>query len=804
LSYAQRTDRLGDPLPEGAIARLGTTRLRMMEDSLSLVALAFSPDGKRLATASGNARTGQIWDTATGKEVQRFPVNRTWTLAFSPDGKWLVTGDLHGGVQLHDLVGKTPIRKFDLQGNTPSPMHRISMYPDLARGGACFVGFSRDGKEVLAGSSLNTVCVWEVATGKELRRQEGPQKGVYALKFSADGKLAALLESDTRRIGIVEAGTKDQIRPFPGSQSPFPPIAFSPDGNLILTQGDGGMLFLSEIATGKVLRKFRGATPELSSLTFSANGQWVAGGGSGEAVVWEVSSEKEVQRIKGQTRGRAAHFSPPTVAFSPDGTVLAVCGIDGVVQLRRVASGENACPLPGHRGCVERLAFSADGKTLVSVGDDNTVCVFEPESGKELSKLKLPAHDREILAISPGGKAVAWVSQDGSLHLSESNSGKDISSFTGAKKPLVPAACFSPDGKRLAMWDHDSILRLLTLDTGREFYQIHVPERITAASFSFDGEMLATADRKGEFQFWRPATGRGFRKCDGPAVEDGSLIFSPDSRTILSYSNGAKLLLWEVATGRTRWRRWVNAQAAAFTPDGKRIVIVSDQKFFLLDAITGEKLHEWQGHQGLVRCLAISPNGKLLVSGSTDSTILVWEMQALRSKLPLAGKKLSETELEDRWADLASPEAACGNLGITALSNAPKQALPLFAKHLRPAADPEQILQLIADLSSPRFAVRQKAFMELQYLEEAAEGPLRRMLAEQPSLELRRRVEALLQEIDEKPPDLTLLRALRAVEVLERIGGPDATKLLATLASGAAEARLTREAKATLKRLPSR
>jgi hypothetical protein len=135
------------------------------------------------------------------------------------------------------------------------------------------------------------------------------------------------------------------------------------------------------------------------------------------------------------------------------------------------------------------------------------------------------------------------------------------------------------------------------------------------------------------------------------------------------------------------------------------------------------------------------------------------------------------------------------------MAGAPELALPHLRKHLHPVTEQQGVRRLIADLDSPRFAVRSKALAKLQRLGETAEPARRKALAEGPKLEVRRRIEGLLEEIDSMPPSAESLRAFRAIEILERLGGPDARKIIETLTRGVPEARLTQDAKATLRRI---
>jgi len=226
----------------------------------------------------------------------------------------------------------------------------------------------------------------------------------------------------------------------------------------------------------------------------------------------------------------------------------------------------------------------------------------------------------------------------------------------------------------------------------------------------------------------------------------------------------------------------------------------------LFDRATGKALPPLTGHQGRLWCLAFSPSGRRLVAGGEDGTALVWDL----SDRMIVGRpqavSICGRSLLTLWFDLAGEDAARAHQAMIRLVGAPKRALSFLQGNLRPiaAAPPERLGRLLADLDSPRFAVRQQATQELEKLEELAEPVLRQTLAGRPPLEVRRRVERLLAKLQGKVPTADRLRGLRSIEVLEHIGTPDARRLLQTLATGAPEARLTQEAEAALERLDRR
>jgi hypothetical protein len=238
--------------------------------------------------------------------------------------------------------------------------------------------------------------------------------------------------------------------------------------------------------------------------------------------------------------------------------------------------------------------------------------------------------------------------------------------------------------------------------------------------------------------------------------------------------------------------------------DGRTLAATrTDGILQLWDMASGKELARRKAY-GWSRALAFSPDGKRLASGHQDGTILIWDLSPEIERRPTP-PRADAKQVEQWWTALAGDDAKQAHAAIWGLIGAPEQTLPLIRDRLRPAEAPpaEKVKQLIGDLDSEEFAKRNAANKELGEFEELAEPAMREALKEDISAEKRKRLEKLV--------DITLivrtpekLRQLRALEVLEQIGTPEARKLLQTLTKGAPESRLTREAKAALQRLKRR
>jgi hypothetical protein len=265
--------------------------------------------------------------------------------------------------------------------------------------------------------------------------------------------------------------------------------------------------------------------------------------------------------------------------------------------------------------------------------------------------------------------------------------------------------------------------------------------------------------------------------------------------------------LYEVASGAVRGQFPAHSDGItmlAFTPDGYTLASADQQNTIRLwSTITGKEYCHFNGHQDQVTALAFAPDGRTLASGSADTTVLVWDVAGRMKEKPRQEADLKPRELETIWADLAGTDGRRAYRAVHRLAKHPSVAVTFLRAKIRPAP-PAQVDQLIADLDSDQFAVRERARQRLETLDSTIEPALRGALENKPSLEVRRQLRQLLERLHHKAPSAEVLRGLRGLEALEYVGTEEARRLLTDLSKGAPGARLTREAQAAVRRLDRR
>jgi hypothetical protein len=292
---------------------------------------------------------------------------------------------------------------------------------------------------------------------------------------------------------------------------------------------------------------------------------------------------------------------------------------------------------------------------------------------------------------------------------------------------------------------------------------------------------------------------------DAGAPNCRALVFSPNGHSLAMIGGaGDAITLLETATGKLRAAFKTAGVALTFSADGVFVGVgTQDGGVRVLDVRDGKEIASFQGHNGRVTSLAFTGDAGRLLSSNADGTILVWDVTRQTTKA-LPRSALSAGQAKERWADLLGPETDQAYQAVVELANSPAQAIVLLKEQLKPDKPMEeaQIDKLITELDGDTFDGRQKALTDLGRTGERFRDIFQDALDNDPAPEARKNLEQLLAWLEPGNPMPEILRDVRAIEVLETIGTPEARSLLETLSKGARGSPLTREAAAALKRMP--
>ena len=559
--------------------------------------IAFSLDGSMLASDSFDStvdywnvenRTVRLWDVKTGRQIRTFtghgyPIS---CLAFSPDGKKLASGSAGSDVYLWDVQsGRQLHRLWELGSWVTS------------------VAFSPDGKTLAAsGSRDKNFYLWDVDTGYIVQRFIGHREGIGSVAFHPDGEIIASGSSDnTVRLWYVETGVQQSS--FTRHADSVYTVAFSPDGKTLASGGADNDIWLINVFDGTSRGLLRGDTSSIRTIAFGPDRYTLASMSSNGTIrLWNdiTGLNRHIGWRQRTITGHIDHVE--SIAFSPDGNRLVSSGLNKAMQLWNVNTGTKQHAFVGHTAYVSGVVFSPDGKTIASGSYDGTLRLWDADTGLEQRTLiKISGNVRSV-DFSPDGKKVACAAtvgdynpmpylRDSNIYLFDVETGSTLHTITAYKAPLfagnepefhptehtrpVISIAFSPHGNMLASSSSDGTIRLWHSQTG-EHLRVFAKQVnwVYSMAFSPDGHMLACSGRDGNLRLWDVQSGMQMKTLTGHTGYVNSVAFSPDGDVLASGGDDSTIRLWDVASGmllRTFTGNIHTAYTVAFSPDGSTL-----------------------------------------------------------------------------------------------------------------------------------------------------------------------------------------------------------------------------------------
>jgi WD40 repeat protein len=796
-----RTDADGLPLPNGAVARLGSARFRF--DGWPYSPPVFSPDSKQVAV--GSSAEISVFDVATGRRLHRLAFadkHHPRVVRFLADGKRLAVGSGDWGqaaeLTIWDLAGEKVLTTSKFTGSKSQIF---------------VVDVNADGSRALIEDRFAKIFLWDVAARREVWATEHKEAS-FTLPFTADGK--HFVVSGFQTIELYDAATGRVVGPYPNPGPQFrqrysPGLA--PDGRIALGSDKGDSVAILA-AMGKDRVRLLAAEGTAGQFTFSPDGRFLAASVAlAGAHVWDLTAADDKGPV---ARLQSTHSG----AFSPDGKTLALAD-EGLLTLWSVGDWKRLPASADPPSPVFRVAFSADGKQVVGYtrqgwvawpaaggppkrlsddslirgegeadvsadgrtgldvlvkpgpgdfGGENTLRLTDLTTGKD-RRIPFEYSGWTMPRISPDGKFVmSYAGMKSEYLVWDATTGEVLHRRKSAPREVLFGAMAAPDGKGLARsvvgifnqgnglpggGPSYSSVTVYHHRAGREWKMEPMPWTIYSqgATFSRDGTRVVvhgTSDEKSQHNcvtVWDTTTGRRLMEWDRESGHLASVTLAADNRSLLAGTNTGTLAWIEVATGGER---------ATFQ------------------------------HRGQVRSSAFDPTGTRAVSSSPDGPVFVWDLLGAPTPWDAANS-------DAVWTDLAATDAKAAFAAIRKLRTSPAEAVIFLRERVKlPAAPSDQRLaQWLKDLDAPRFPTREQAQRDLT----AAIDLIRPKLEaarKTASEEAGRRLDQVLKAADGLTPDK--LRHIRACEVLEGIGTPEAVAVLKTWATGLPGARLTVEA----------
>ncbi|MGL4512903.1 MAG: protein kinase domain-containing protein [Lacipirellulaceae bacterium] len=571
---------------------------RVLELGPPVDAVAYSPDGSRVATADWNGRV-VAFDATTGERVwaagPRDPdasaALYAHAVAYSPDGARIASAWSDHRVRILDT--RTGEVEATLDGHTEAVLS---------------VAFSPDGKRLASGGYDDAVIVWDLATGAPTERLRGHNWWVWSVAFAPDGEAIASASQDGTVV-VWRRGAKgfERSTAFTGHKGPVFAVAFHPNGETVASAGDD-----------RVVRRWSASEAKPADLA---------------------------RRLEGLPDPAAAHreyagHSEPVraLAFSADGMRLVSGSQDNTLRVWDLARGDSLA-LRGHGGRVRGVAFAPDGDHVASAAQDGQARLWDIGRYLESRVLRarpLDGHDDAVLAarFSPDGARVVTASRDRTARVWDATTGKRLATLEEGHAFLASSAVPYNNGRSLASAAGDNTVRLWDIGNGVERHSLAGTGRSAALAVDPDGRLLATGGANNTVRLWDPQTGSHVIDLEQHTVDVTAVAIADDTRLVASGDERGVILLWRrgadgewtVAAKLAGHSRQITA--LRFTKGGERLVSSSgDRTVGQWDVAAATELRGLVlKHPEWVAAMDVSDNGELSLTACDDGVARLWRL----------------------------------------------------------------------------------------------------------------------------------------------------------------------------------
>jgi WD40 repeat protein/transcriptional regulator with XRE-family HTH domain len=494
------------------------------------------------------------------------------------------------------------------------------------------LAYSPDGSLLAVGNNVGGVLLVDSDKGLPIRTLKGHLDRVYAVAYGPPDSALVTASADGS-VRCWDPATGEPGTVFTDHEAPIWPLSLDQCGR-VLAYGDGaGTVRLRQMPDGQLLRELPGHSERIWALAFhpvSDAALLATADNAGTVRIWDLATGIETQRL--QVPDGAAVY---TLAFNPNGTLLAAGGRDGMLYVWDTITGTTRHQLAGHAGQIYTVVFHPDGTLLASGDTVGSVWLWElPTDTTERGQVRRSALRSAgavvyHLTFSPNGTMLVGGDSDGTLRLWETQTRQErheVRAHRGAVWPPV----FRPDSRQIATTGKDGTVRLWDPGTGQQLHELHGHgRRITRVDFNTSGDLLAVSGNDGVVRVWDTRTARLVKVLHGRADQLISAVFCPTKPLLATTSNDGGVHMWHLSTWQADLELDVETDhvwANAFDPEGNVLATANDDDTVRLWwRWTGREMLTLREHRGRVRSICFSPVGQSVATGCDDSKVRLFD-----------------------------------------------------------------------------------------------------------------------------------------------------------------------------------
>jgi len=671
-------------------------------DLIGATRLAFSPDGKLLATGTYRSSAIKLWETATGRKLRELTTGSgsstmfAGVVAFSRDNQFVAAAGADNSVRVWEIASG---REMQTLSGTQGTM--------MASVGVFFVAFTPDNRLVTVSDGIR---VWDIKTGTELSKIESTSElmagfsGTDAgLTLTPDGTQIIVTTFDSQ-VRFVDISTGREARRLKISDDNLSSLqlGFSADGHLLAAGIDDKHFRFFDV-TAKSGKELATTTKEFAQIKFSPDGRLLALSENYTVRIWEVATLRELATLKIPNSGAFGEQGDAFAAFSYDGKKIATGGYDTETIIWDTASGQQLSKMTGRTNMAYNVKFSADGTQLSAGGRTR----WDLRTGRGLRITANPL-SKLFPILSPDGSVLAVIKPTSPVvSIVDTASGRELRALTPAGGvESVQRVRFSEDGALIAvnyMQDpmrnggsvmQRGVVKIWDVKTGTERQTITPDEVPSVTGFSQDGKILATASSTGAVSLWDIQTGsKLFDLTSSPMKSISNVMQFPQGGrrpnmnvqmpNMADIANMMTNVIGTMSAGTMAGK----VSATTFSPDGRLLAvggleaksnvdvaalmngamnqkpkkgshqqnpadIMKDMKVEAIgqvrfwDVASGQEVSTIKGHGKAVTVVSFSRDGKLLATAANDHSIKIWETATGRELVTMKGHTSSVESID--------------------------------------------------------------------------------------------------------------------------------------------------------------